>query len=69
MFTQKLTPIYTAIALSLGISSTSFATEDEAAKWQVNAPENAPLQKVDINVTDGTWMNVNVSPDGKTASL
>ena len=66
MFTQKLTPIYTAIALSLGISSTSFATEDEAAKWQVNAPENAPLQKVDINVTDGTWMNVNVSPDGKT---
>ena len=66
MFTQKLTPIYTAIALSLGISTSSFATEEEAAKWQVNAPENAPLQKVDINVTDGTWMNVSVSPDGKT---
>ncbi|QIR13077.1 amidohydrolase family protein [Shewanella aestuarii] len=66
MLTQKLTPIYTAIALSLAIPTMAIANTEEAAKWQVNAPENAPLQKVDINVTEGTWMNVNVSPDGKT---
>ncbi|MDD8060599.1 amidohydrolase family protein [Shewanella metallivivens] len=64
MLTQKLTPLYTAIALSLGLSNIAFA-EDEKAKWQVNAPEKAPLTKIDINVTEGTWMNVNVSPDGK----
>ncbi|MGX9461417.1 amidohydrolase family protein [Shewanella sp. A14] len=64
MLTQKLTPLYTAIALTLGFSNLTFA-EDEIAQWQVNAPENAPLSKVDINVTEGTWMNVNVSPDGK----
>lgn len=62
---QKLTPLYTSMALALGISTTSFASDDDVTKWQVNSPENAPLQQIDINVTEGTWMNVNVSPDGK----
>ncbi|WP_282110437.1 amidohydrolase family protein [Shewanella algicola] len=65
MFTSKLTPIYAAIALSLGMNTASIAAEDDTAKWQVNSPENAPLQQININVTEGTWMNVNVSPDGK----
>ncbi|WP_351010593.1 amidohydrolase family protein [Shewanella sp. S1-58-MNA-CIBAN-0166] len=63
MLTQKLTPLYTAMALTLGMSSFAYA-EDDKVKWHVNAPENAPLSKIDINVTEGTWMNVNVSPDG-----
>ena len=65
MLTQKLTPLYTAIALTLGLSNVAFA-ENDNAKWQVNMPENAPLEKIDINVTEGTWMNINVSPDGKS---
>jgi imidazolonepropionase-like amidohydrolase/Tol biopolymer transport system component len=64
MFTQKLTPLYTALALTLGLNTAAFA-EDEKTKWFVNAPENAPLTKIDINVSEGTWMNINVSPDGK----
>ncbi|MEH6736582.1 MAG: amidohydrolase family protein [Shewanella sp.] len=64
MLTQKLTPLYTAMALTLGMSSFAYA-EDDKVKWHVNAPENAPLSKIDINVTEGTWMNVNVSPDGE----
>ncbi|MBB1439365.1 PD40 domain-containing protein [Shewanella sp. SG41-4] len=64
MLTQKLTPLYTAIALTLGISGFAYA-EDDKVKWHVNAPENAPLSKIDINVTEGTWINVNVSPDGE----
>ncbi|WP_394132315.1 amidohydrolase family protein [Shewanella maritima] len=63
MFSHKLTPIYTAIALTLGVTTNSVA--DEATGWQVNAPAQAPLEKVDINVSEGTWMNVSVSPDGK----
>lgn len=34
-------------------------------KWQVNAPQDAPLQQVAVDVTEGTWMNVSVSPDSK----
>jgi imidazolonepropionase-like amidohydrolase/Tol biopolymer transport system component len=64
MFTQKLTPLYTALALTLGLNTAAFA-EVEKTKWLVNAPENAPLTKIDINVSEGTWMNINVSPDGK----
>ncbi|PKG79348.1 amidohydrolase [Shewanella sp. Actino-trap-3] len=64
MFTQKITPLYTALALTLGLNTAAFA-EDEKTKWLVNAPENAPLTKIDINVSEGTWMNINVSPDGK----
>ncbi|WP_445946419.1 amidohydrolase family protein [Shewanella sp.] len=64
MLTIKLTPLYTAIALTLGCSSLVYA-EDEAPKWQVNAPEHAPLEQASINVNEGTWMNLSVSPDGK----
>lgn len=66
MLKNRLTPLCAAIALSF--SSPSFAEETSAekvAKWQVNAPANAPLEKVDINVTEGTWMNLSVSPDGE----
>jgi len=64
MFTQKLTPLYTALALTLCLNNAAFA-DDETAKWQVNAPEKAPLTQIDINVAEGTWMNINVAPDGK----
>ncbi|CAM4134265.1 amidohydrolase family protein [Shewanella denitrificans] len=64
MLSIKFTPLYTAIALTLGCSSLVYA-EDEAPKWQVNAPEHAPLEKASIDVNEGTWMNVSVSPDGE----
>lgn len=61
MLKNKLTPLYAAIALS--ISTPSLA--EEAQSWQVNAPANAPLEQIKIEVNEGTWMNVSVSPDGK----
>jgi len=66
MLKHKLTPLYAAIALSF--SPPIFAEETKSEKepaWQVNAPANAPLEKVSIDVNEGTWMNVSVSPDGK----
>ncbi len=35
-----------------------------AAKWDVNNPPG-PASEVAINVESGTWMNLDVSPDGK----
>ena len=62
MLKNKLTPLYAAIALSFSIPTLA---EEDKKSWQVNAPENAPLQQIKIDVTEGTWMNVSVSPNGK----
>jgi len=39
--------------------------EEEAPKWDVNAPPG-PSETVAIDVDEGTWMSVTVSPDGQT---
>ncbi|WP_444996486.1 amidohydrolase family protein [Aliikangiella sp. IMCC44359] len=39
--------------------------KDEKTKWDVNNPPGEKYQ-ANIDVTEGTWMNVAVSPDGKT---
>jgi imidazolonepropionase-like amidohydrolase/Tol biopolymer transport system component len=37
-------------------------------KWDVNNPPGA-YQEVTLNLEEGTWMNVDVSPDGKTIAF
>ncbi|OHU88211.1 MULTISPECIES: amidohydrolase family protein [Pseudoalteromonas] len=55
-----------SIALALGTSSVaSYAAEEKSQEWQVDAPQGEFLD-AKISVTQGTWMNVDVSPDGKT---
>jgi imidazolonepropionase-like amidohydrolase/Tol biopolymer transport system component len=34
-------------------------------KWDVNAPTAASLSEASIDTTEGTWMSLDVSPDGK----
>lgn len=64
MLNAKLTPLY--IALILGMNTfTVNATETKESTWHVNAPANAPLEQVKVDVNEGTWMNLSVSPDGK----
>lgn len=38
---------------------------DKPEKWDVNAPPGVATREVRIAVDNGTWMNVDVSPDGK----
>lgn len=64
MLNAKLTPLY--IALTLGMNTFAVnATETKESTWHVNAPANAPLEQVKVDVNEGTWMNLSVSPDGK----
>lgn len=42
--------------------------KDKKPKWDVAAPP-LPTRQVTIDVTEGTWMNVDVSPDGKTLAF
>ncbi len=44
------------------------AAKDEKPKWDVAAPP-LPTRTVNINVDEGTWMDVDVSPDGKTIAF
>lgn len=56
------------LALVLGISAAAQAGENKAdakEKWDVNAPQGE-FKSVDIDVREGTWMNLDISPDGKT---
>ncbi|HEY6916951.1 MAG TPA: amidohydrolase family protein [Allosphingosinicella sp.] len=53
---------------ALLLSTTALAADKEAAKWDVMKP---PLKTrpVKVDTTEGTWMNVDVSPDGKTIAF
>ncbi len=49
--------------------ATPAAAPAKAAKWDVNNPPGAVVRQVPISVDEGTWMNVDVSPDGKTIAF
>src|SRR3546814_8751432 len=56
-------------ALSLFLlSTTALAAEKDEKKWDVASPpmETHPVK---IDVTEGTWMNLDVSPDGRTVAF
>mgnify|MGYP003392788780 CR=1 FL=1 len=38
-------------------------------KWDVNAPPGMTTRKVPIAVDEGSWMNVDVAPDGRTIAF
>jgi imidazolonepropionase-like amidohydrolase/Tol biopolymer transport system component len=60
---------------ALLLSTTALAQQrparggNDANAWDVNAPPGARLRQVPMNVTEGTWMNVDVSPDGRTIAF
>jgi imidazolonepropionase-like amidohydrolase/Tol biopolymer transport system component len=51
------------VALGAAVNNGTAAPKAEA-KWDVNKPPG-PSSEVTIDVDEGTWMNVDVSPDGK----
>lgn len=61
----------TLLALS-GVAWGAQAAEDEEEKsdWEVSAPAlSSASREVALDVTTGTWMQVDVSPDGKTIAF
>jgi Tol biopolymer transport system component len=56
---------YSTLAFML-ISCSLFAQVKE--KWDVNSPAE-PFTGVSIETDEGTWMNLDVSPDGKTIAF
>jgi imidazolonepropionase-like amidohydrolase/Tol biopolymer transport system component len=61
--------ILLAAAACLFAGSTAIAADKpEAPKWDVNAPQG-PTHDVKIDVTTGTWLSLDVSPDGKDVAF
>ena len=64
-----------ALAAMLLMSGSALAQTAPAAdaakpeKWNVSAPPGVATREVRIAVDNGTWMNVDVSPDGKTLAF
>jgi len=53
-----------ALLFSLGAAGLAAAADDDDAKWDVNDPPGEE-DEVTIDTTEGTWMNLDVSPDGE----
>jgi imidazolonepropionase-like amidohydrolase/Tol biopolymer transport system component len=57
------------LASTATIAQAQQGSNREQPKWDVNNPPGQRLRQVPINVSEGTWMNVDVSPDGRTIAF
>ncbi|MBD1583904.1 amidohydrolase family protein [Pseudoalteromonas sp. S16_S37] len=63
---MKKKQFYSALSLSIALAlGSAQAEEAKSEKWNVDAPQGEFLD-ANISVTQGTWMNVDISPDGQT---
>ncbi|WP_108812525.1 amidohydrolase family protein [Sphingorhabdus sp. Alg231-15] len=64
--------LITALA-AISFAGQAFAqSADEKAKeekWDVNAPKGATIKQVPINTDEGSWIDVDVSPDGQSITF
>ena len=55
------------LLLSISIQINAQKKQQEPTKWDVNNPhKDWKYNSFKLNTTEGTWMNLDVSPDGKT---
>jgi imidazolonepropionase-like amidohydrolase/Tol biopolymer transport system component len=58
-----------APAASAAAAQPTAAAEAKPPKWDVNAPPGAIIRQVPIAVDEGSWMDLDVSPDGRTIAF
>ena len=64
MYCKRL--ITAIVFLSLINNIQSQEIKEKEKKWDVsNPPDGGPYKEVSFTVNEGTWMNVDISPDGK----
>ncbi|TWX65153.1 amidohydrolase family protein [Colwellia sp. C1TZA3] len=72
-FTTRISSLALSVTLVLGAGQQVFADDNaakmpektKAEKWSVNSPQGE-FTSAKIDVRQGTWMNVDISPDGQT---
>lgn len=61
-----------ALLAGAAITAAPLAAEDEEKKdekWDVTAPKGATIEQVSIQTDEGTWMDVDIAPDGRTLAF
>src|SRR5688500_18911625 len=67
---RSLAVISLLLASTAAIAQTQRSGRNaEAPKWDVNSPPGVRTRSIPINVDEGTWMNLDVSPDGRTIAF
>ena len=62
--------LYLCSVAACALASSAFAqAPDKQPKWDVANPPGLKVRQIPIDVTEGTWMDVDVSPDGKTIAF
>ncbi|MEM6586018.1 MAG: amidohydrolase, partial [Pseudomonadota bacterium] len=53
----------------LAIGNAALADDHEGDSWDVQAPKGSKITQIPIQTDEGTWMDVDVSPDGTTIAF
>jgi len=67
---NRLSVLFLSVALTIHAPTQAAEPKDDTEKetWDVQAPP-LPTRKVNLDVTEGTWMNIDLSPDGTTIAF
>ena len=58
-----------ALLASATLTGGAHAAADEAVKWKIDAPQGAALRPVTIKTDEGSWIDLDVSPDGASLAF
>ncbi|MCC6459574.1 MAG: PD40 domain-containing protein [Saprospiraceae bacterium] len=61
---RHLLPLFSLLLLAIGLHA-----QADKKKWDVSNPEGFSFSNVEFTTSEGTWMNLDVSPDGKTIAF
>ncbi len=62
----SLVSVVAALLFSGAAQAQEKPEEPAKDKWDVNAPTGATIKQIPINVDEGSWIDVDVSPDGQS---
>ena len=57
------------LAVTAAPATANPAAESEEEKWDITAPRGAVIRQVPISTDEGTWMDVDVAPDGRSIAF
>lgn len=58
-----------AVEASQGDTTTALVEATEEGSWDITDPRGAMIRQVPIRTDEGTWIDVDVSPDGRTLAF